>query len=171
MSEEIDSMPYKEAWQKSQEDYLVAIGSLYNYLLEEHGEEVLIDYLENVEVDRFDKYFEETVSLAEKAASKLAPEKAFEEKIKSIAYEFQFFLGVDNIEIEELGEGEAKIRLPECPYQKAIQNAPADLGLSRDLYCKYQCGHYIRGVCEEVLGWSIEFDPQEKGCIYRVSNK
>lgn len=162
-------MPYEEAWRKAQEDYLVAIGCLYNHLLEEYGEEALIKYLEEIEVGRFKKYFQETVSGMARALANLAPGKAFEEKMKSIGYEFQFFLGVNNIEMEELDQEKAVARLLECPYQRAIQNTPADLGLTRDLYCKYQCGHYIKKLCEDVLGFSIDFDPQEKGCIYRIN--
>lgn len=171
MPEEIKPMSYQEAWQKCQEDYLVAIGCLYKYILEKYGEEALIRYLEEVEVERFRKYFEKTVSRMARMLAGLAPGKAFKEKMRAIAYEFQFFLGVNNIKAEDLDEEKAVAHLLECPYQRALRSAPKGLGLTRDLYCKYQCRHYIKKICKDVLGFSIEFDPQEKGCIYRVSRQ
>lgn len=173
MTEEIKTMPYQEAWQKCQEDYLVAIGCLYKHLLEKYDEETLIEYLEEVEVERFRKYFEETVSRIAKMVSSLAPGKAFKEKMKSIGHEFQFFLGVNNIEIEELDGEKAVAHLVECPYQKALENAPGgeELDLSRSFYCKYQCRVYLKKICENILGFSVKFDPQEKGCIYKISRE
>lgn len=171
MPEEIKPMPYQEAWRKCQEDYLVAVGCLYKHILEKYGEEALIKYLEEVEVERFRKYLKKTVSRMARMLAGLAPGKAFEEKMKSIGYEFQFFLGVNNITTEELDGEKAVARLLECPYQKALLGAPKGLGLTRDFYCKYQCGYYIKKICEDVLEFSIEFDPQEKGCIYRASRQ
>ena len=37
-----------------------------------------------------------------------------------------------------------------------------------EIYCKYQCGVYIKRLCEQVLGFGISFEPKEVECIYRV---
>lgn len=56
----------------------------------------------------------------------------------------------------------------ECPYAKATSKAPEEIRTERDIYCKYQCGVYIKGICEQVLGFGISFEPKEVECIYRV---
>ena len=53
MVEKVETMPYQEAWEKMQGDYLVAMGVLYRYLMDTYGEQGLIDYLNKVEIDRF----------------------------------------------------------------------------------------------------------------------
>jgi len=168
MVEKVETMPYPQAWEKMQEDYLVAMGVLYRYLKDTYGEQGLIDYLNKVEIDRFRKYFKGfTISLAG-MLGKVAPGKMFERKMREIAREFQFFLGVDNIEILELNPEKGIARVKECPYAKANSKAPEEIRTERDIYCKYQCGVYLKGLCEQVLGFGISFEPKEVECIYKI---
>jgi len=168
MVEKVETMPYQEAWEKMQGDYLVAMGVLYRYLKDTYGEQGLIDYLNRVEIDRFRKYFKGFTTSLATILEKVAPGKMFERKMREIAREFQFFLGVDNIEILELDSEKGVARMKECPYAKATSKALEEIRTERDIYCKYQCGVYIKGICEQVLGFGISFEPKEVECIYRV---
>ena len=94
MVEKVETMPYQQAWEKMQGDYLVAMGVLYRYLMDTYGEQGLIDYLNKVEIDRFRKYFKGFTTSLGSILEKVAPGKMFERKMREIAKEFQFFLGV-----------------------------------------------------------------------------
>ena len=171
MVKKIKEISYKEAWEKLISDYMVSMGNLYKHLKNTYGEEGLVSYLKNVEIKRFREYFKSFTSKMESFLGKIAPGKAFQEKMLGIANEFQFFLGVGNIEVLELDSEKGVARLKYCPYQRASLTAPERVRTEREFYCKYQCGVYIKGVCEEVLGFNISFEPQKEGCIYRVSRK
>ena len=53
MEKKIPEMQYKEAWEKLQKDYFRAIGYMYRYMRDKYGEDKVIDYLREVEVERF----------------------------------------------------------------------------------------------------------------------
>lgn len=160
-------MDYKEAWEKIQSDYLITTGVMYRYLLNTYGEEMLVNFLQS-EVSRYKEYFKGFVAQLANVLEKLAPGKAFEKKMKEIAYEFQWFLGVDNMEILELDTEKSVAVLKYCPYERAFSKAPKGFDLQRDFCCKYQCEIYMKGFCRELLGFEISFEPQPLGCIYRA---
>jgi len=168
MVKKVESMPYQEAWEKLQQDYFVAMGVLYRYLKDTYGEQGLIDYLNKVEIDRFRKYFKAFRTSLGSILEKVAPGKMFEREAIELAREFQFFLGVDNIDMLELNSKKGVARVKECPYARANSTAPEEVKTEREIYCKYQCGVYIKGICEQVLGIGISFEPKGVECIYSV---
>jgi hypothetical protein len=168
MTETIKPMDYKEAWEKVQADYLITTGVVYNYVKGSYGEDSLLEFLES-DVSRYKEYFKGFVATLASILEKLAPGKAFEKKIKEVAHEFQWFLGIGNVKLLELNTEKAVVELGYCPYEKAISAAPKGFGLDRNFFCKYQCNVFMKGFCREVLGFEISFEPQKKGCIYRAS--
>ena len=95
----------------------------------------------------------------------------FEKKINEIAKEFQFFLGNGNLELIELNSDTATIKVKECPYAKANIDGPKEMKVPRELYCKFQCNGYIKDISDRVLNISIDFEPKEIACIYKIRRK
>ncbi|MFH0732630.1 MAG: hypothetical protein V2A72_06910 [Candidatus Omnitrophota bacterium] len=168
MGKKIAQMPYKEAWEKLQKDYFLSIGFLYKHLKEKYKEEGLLKYLKDVEVERFRRYYQTFSTKLAGILEKIAPGEVFEKKITEIVNEFQFFLGVGNIEIVDLDSEKATVKIKQCPYAKANEDAPKDLKTPKELYCRFQCNGYIKDICNDVMGFDIGFEPKEIECIYKI---
>lgn len=167
MGTAVKTMEYKEAWEKCNADYLSTTGAVYKYILDRYGEDDLIEFLEK-EVIRYKEYYSSLTNTFATILEKLAPGMVFDKKIQEVGYEFQWFLGVDNMEITELDTEKGIGKLKFCPYEKAITADPKGLDIDREFYCKYQCNIYMRGFCKAVLGFDLTFEPQETGCVYNI---
>lgn len=171
MTKVVKEMPYKEAWEKLQKDYFLAMGYLYRYMDEKDGENKVFDYLREVEVERFRKYYQTFSVKLVGILEKVLPAQVFEKKVEEVVKEFQFFIGVGNIEIQELNQDTGIVKIKECPYVKANADAPANVKVTRDIYCKFQCNGYIKDICNDVMGIAIEFAPGKVECIYTIRRK
>jgi len=168
MEKQIKDMPHKEAWEKLQKDYFLAIGYMYRYMKDEYSDEEVFKYLREVEVPRFKRYYQTFATKLANILEKVAPGQVFERKMVEITKEFQFFIGVGNVEIIELDSEKAKIRVKECPYAKANADGPKDMKVPREVYCKFQCNGYMKDICTNVMNIGISFEPREIGCIYNI---
>ncbi len=171
MVKNIPEMAYKEAWEKLQKDYFLAIGYMYRYMKDKYGEDKTFEYLRDVEVERFRKYYQTFSTKLAGILEKVFPAQTFERKMTEIVKEFQFFLGVGNIQMLELDSNGGVLKIKECPYAKANIDAPSDLKVPKEVYCKFQCNGYIKDICNEVMGLDISFEPKEVECIYKVKRK
>lgn len=169
MEKKINAMPHKEALEKLQKDYFLAIGYMYRYMKDKYGDEEIFKYLRDVEVPRFKRYYQTFATKLADILGKIAPGQIFERKIKEIVNEFQFFIGVGNAEIIELDSETAKIRIRECPYAKANADGPKDMKVPRELYCKFQCNGYMKDICTKVMNIGINFEPEQIGCTYNIT--
>ncbi len=167
MAEKIHEMSYKEAWEKLQADYLVSLGVIFKFIKDRFGEQALVDF-ENSEVERYKSHLHGFAARLATALEKVAPGLVFKEKMREVAREFQWFLGVGNMRIVELNSDHALAEL-KCPFEQALKSSPTDLGFGRELYCKYQCNTYASGVCKHVLGFELVCEPQPEGrCLYKA---
>jgi hypothetical protein len=167
MAEKVKDMDYKEAWGKCQTDYLVTTGAMYKYLKDTYGEETLVKFLES-DASRYKNYFKGFVAKLAHLFEMVAPGKAFEQKMREVAKEFQWYLGVGNIKILELNSEKSVAEIKLCPYERALVSVPKGLDIDRDFYCTYQCNVFMKEFCKEVLGFEISFEPKGEGCIYRT---
>lgn len=168
MEKQIKDMPHKEAWEKLQKDYFLAIGYMYRYMRDKSGDEEVLKYLRDVEVARFKRYYQTFATKLTGILEKIAPAQVFERKIMEVINEFQFFIGIGNIEVIDLSSERAKIRVKECPYAKANADGPKDLKVPREVYCKFQCNGYMKDICDKVMNVGISFEPKEVECIYSI---
>jgi len=171
MERKISGMPYKEAWEKLQKDYFLAIGYMYRYMKDKYGDDAVIEYLQEVEVERFRRYYQTFAAKLAGILEKIVPAQVFEKKVVEIVKEFQFFLGNGNLELLELDSEKATIKVKECPYVKANIDGFKDLKVPREIYCKFQCNGYIKDISNQVMKMDISFEPKEVECIYKVKRK
>ena len=138
---------------------------------DKYGEEKVFQYLKDVEVERFKRYYRTFATQLAGIVEKVLPAQIFEKKMMEIVKEFQFFLGIGNIEIMELNSEKAIAKIKQCPYAKANADGPVDLKVPREIYCKFQCNGYIKDIADQAMNLNISFEPKEVECVYTISRK